>query len=510
MYVNFLFLHLQKQSCSVFPAESYDLHLQTIWAMLQLELANKADLDMVQAAHGALQALISNLCSDFSQPNIGESFLNKVLITMKLLLADSKTKSTLELPLRVFLTTANASEKSCIFVIENVVPLLIVHYHLNLDENLQVSSLEWFACIFESCNSWNLLSQMSHHFTQISTMCINAMNSSNEDLKVSSLNTVAVVADIVLPGDITILCQILDQNIHSSSSESLADSSKKCLLELAKKDPKLYLDYVQEKLNFDQIIDNKSLLAKRLDMLCTLSSINIFNEPILTKVLSIFTEHDSKAHVLITVLLKNFDNKIMYTENKICEMQMKYNLLKCILEWSDQNINQNDAEVLDCISKLIIRIIKTLESNLQSGVMELYVPIYINKLSVNSKYIILIEALLNSTRQDAKLIQTDNVLSQAVDLALNEQESFIQYKSCLLIANIMNKHGKEEAFSDQYGKIKENLSTIMDEGCINESIGSNIISLQSWITKSLLQSGHPESSYWLGKVIHLLLINKIK
>lgn len=473
--------------------------------MLQIELANKADSDMVQAAHDALLALVNNLCSDQSQPNIGESFLNKILITMKLLLADSKTKSTLGLPLRVFLTTANASEKSCMFIIENVVPLLIVHYHLNLDENLQVSSLEWFARVFESCNSWNLLSQTSQHFTQISTMCINAMKSTNDDLKVSSLNTIAAVADVILPGDITILCQILDQNIHSSSSESLADSSKKCLLELTKKDPKLYSDYVKEKLNFDQIIDNKGLLEKRLDVLCTLSSIDIFSEPIVTKMLSIFTEPDSKASILITILLKNFDNKIMYTDNKICEMQVKYNLLKCILEWSDKHINQIEAEVLDCVSKLIIRIIRTLGSNLQSQVMELYVPNYINQISVNSKYIILIEALLNSTRQDAKLIQTDEVLSRAVDLALNEQESFIQYKSCLLIANIMNKHGKKETFSEQYVKIKENLITIMDEGCIDESIGSNANSLEAWITKSLLQSGHPESSYWLGKVIYLLI-----
>lgn len=493
----------------MFPAESYDLHLQTIWAMLQLELADKTDSDMVQAAHNALLALLNNLCSDLSQPNLGKSFLNKILITMKLLLADSKTKSTLELPLRVFLTIANASEKSCIFIIENVVPLLTVHYHLNLDETLQVSSLEWFARVFESCISWNLLSQMSHHFTQIPTMCINALNSSNDHLKVSSLNTIAAVADIILPGEITILCKILDQNIHSSSSETLADSSKKCLLELAKKDPKLYSDYVQDKLNFNQIIDNKSLLGKRLDILCTLSSVNVFSEPVVTKLLSIFTEHDAKAHVLITILLKNFDNKIIYPDNKICEMQMKYNLLKYILEWSDQNMNQNNTEVLDCVSKLIIKIIKTLESNVQSQVLELYVPIYANRLSVNSKYIILIEALLNSTRQDAKLIQTDEVLSCAVDLALHEQEPFIRHKSCLLIANIMNKHGKEEAFSNQYDKIKENLNTILDEGCVDESIGSNVISLQSWITKSLLQCGHPESSYWLGKVIYLSTTNNI-
>lgn len=474
----------------------------SLWQALFKEICQENDLDIKNQALESLSELIIHFSKEKSVNNTCERFLKEILVPVKIHLSESKTKSKYELFAKLLLTVANASDIACITVMQNVNFSLMNQFNLSSDEGIKAVIVDYFMNIFVICKKLSISYENTEYFKYAFEMIETSTKSTCTDLKLSGFKCLSKMAELLSSEESITFLDVLKFNIDREKTQIIANACQMALINLVKLHSTCFKTYIDELCELNLIMDNAFILCRRLNTLCSLMCVNDYTHIVVDKLTKLMFDSDVKITNLILEILSNvIQNKDLFSNDKLHDIQTQYNIINSILQLVDKFFVDIEEEKLKFAFNVVIVFMKSLDCSEQSKLLSDLIPKYLEQISQkNNIAVVSLGALLNSSRQEVEVAYMGNIISGALHFALNQNNRYVQEKACVLIANILNKYTSNLDVVKNYEEVKVILTDRLKETCGNEIEYINSIRLISWLTKSLLLSGHSDALYWLNMV----------
>lgn len=478
------------------------MHLGSLWQALFKEISQENDADLKNQALNSLSELIIHFSKEKSVNSTCERFLKEILVPVKIHLLESKTKSKYELFAKLLLTVANASNIACVTVMQNINFPLMNQFSLLSDDGIRTVIADYFMNIFEICKKHNISYENTDYFKFSFEMIEASTKSKCTDLKLSGFICLSKMAELLSSEESITFLDVLKFNIDREKIQVIANACQMALINLVKLHSESYKSYIDELCELNLIMDNSFILGRRLNTLCSLMCVNDYIHIVVDKLMNLMFDGDVKITTLILEILSNvIQNKNLFDNEKLHDIQTQYNIINSILQLVDRIFDDVKEEKLKFAFNVIVVFMKSQNCAEQSKLLGDLIPKYLEQLSQkNNIAVVSLEALLNSSRRETDVACMGNIISGALYFALNQNNSYIQEKACVLIAIILNKYTTNQDVIMNYEEIKVILVDRLKDNCENETEYSNNVTLISWLTKSLLLGGHSDALYWLNMV----------
>lgn len=426
---------------------------------------------------------------------------------MQTSLAESKTILQFVQISRILLTTANSSKESCVIVTKTMIPALVSYYEIKSSAKLQVASLEFLGDLYDLAKRWDTVSDIDKQVNEIIPLCLTAVSEPTKEHQMAGFKTLmrtidVLKADLVLP-----FVEILIHIIQNSEDDDILIVSVETTNAIARKYPELIMDLVVKgKCNIDNIVDNKNMLQKRLNLLSNLASIEDFTKVIIEEMLKIITVDDRSAYNVVKALNGSISNTSLYTEEKLTQIESDHGLIVSILTWLLKEIKSASQESLVHGYSLISNTICSLPSEKQMAVLQRHSLNIIEKCQNEDVYFPLLECMYRSLHREVHDPSFHDLMNLSLKYAITSENEFIKTRACCLIAHFLNKADFGQTFELLYDSLKSYLSSCSKD---NENMCSSLIQLYGWITKALLLRGSGLFMFWLQKVCFDLIYYQI-
>ncbi|XP_046977758.1 MMS19 nucleotide excision repair protein [Vanessa cardui] len=491
-------LVLLTKSCETFKAESYGPFLKALWSSLQREISHKTDDVLKLAAHESLSALVSKLSTIANTDQSFENFIKGILISMQTALAESTTVAQFVQATKVLLTAANASKESCEIITKAMIPAVLAYYEFKTSPKLQIASIEFLGDLYELAQHWGVLDQIQKQVDEIPQLCLTAASERTKEYQVVGFRTLirakdALKIDLVVP-----FVEILTYNIQHLEDDEILSVSVETVHAIARKYPELIMDFVVKgKCDLENLIQDKTALQKRLNLLSSLASIDDFTKVIIGEMLKVITSSNEEASKVIKALSSSISNSSLYSYDKVAQIESDHGLIDSVLTWLSNEIAASN-ESLEHGYSLVSNTICSLPADKQLNILSNHTSALIEKCSINEANFQMLECLYRSIRPNVYNKHFEEILSLALRLTLSNDKDIVRLKACYLIAHFLNKAENGQKFELMYEGLKNNLSSCNRDDL---KICPRLIFLYGWITKALVMRGSDLFQFWLKKIL---------
>ncbi|CAH2047442.1 unnamed protein product, partial [Iphiclides podalirius] len=461
-------LMLLAESCKTFTPASYRPFLKTLWSSMHREMTNKTDGELKMAAHEALSALVAKLSTTANTDQEFENFVKGVLISSQTALASATTVSQFVQCSRILLTTANASKESCYIVAKSMIPAIGAYYEFKTSPKLQTASLEFLADLYELAVRWNVVA-MLEAVSEIPQLCLLAVSQPAKEYQIAGFRTLvramgSLKSDLVVP-----FVEVLVHNVQHSNDGDLLRVSVETVHAIARNHPEIVMSLVVKgKCDLDNLIEDKSTLNKRLELLSSLASIDDFTKVIIEEMLKIIPINYNSALKVVEALNRSMSDSSLY---------------------SDEKITQIESDHANTVSSLPPLKQKNILSKYSSGLQQ--------KCGTNERIFLIVESLYSSIQQSVD-VGNEDVMRLSLKLSLNAEFAAVRERACMLIAHFLNKAKYGQSFELLYELLKDYLSSCRRD---DMSLCPRLIQLYGWITKALVLRSCDQFLFWLQKIL---------
>ncbi|CAF4850723.1 unnamed protein product [Pieris macdunnoughi] len=491
-------LRLLAESCKKFKPETYIPFLKALWSSLYREISHKTDEELKLAAHEALSALIANMAASYNTDQSFENFVKGIIISMQTSLAESTTVAQFVETSRVLLSTANSSKESCFIVTKTMIPAIISYYEFKTSAKLQVASLEFLGDLYDLAKCWDVVGDIDKQANEIIPLCLTAVSEPTKEHQMAGFKALIRTIDVLKPDLVLPFVEILIHIVQHSDDHDILLVSVETTNAIARKYPELIMDLVVKgKCNIEEMVDNKSILQKRLNLLSNLASIDDFTRVIVEEMLKIITVDDKNAYNVVKALNGSISNTSLYTEEKVTQIESDHGLIDSILTWLLKEIKSGSKESLVHGYTLISNTMCSLPSEKQKAVLERHSSKIMEKCQNEAVYYPLLECLYRSLHQNVYDSSYLHILNLSLKIAINNDNEFIKTRACCLVAHFLNKAEFGQTFELLYESLKSYLSSCSKD----ENICLSLIQLFGWIAKALILRGSDLFMFWLQKIL---------
>ncbi|CAG9787614.1 unnamed protein product [Diatraea saccharalis] len=494
-------LALLKESCKTFSAQTYGPFLKTLWSSMNREISHKTDEELKMLAHESLSALVSKLATTANTDQAFENFVKGVLISMQTAIAESTTVAKFTQAAKVLLTTANASKESCVIITKSMIPAIVAYYEFKPSTKLQIASIDFLGDLYDMAKHWGALDEIQSQAIEIPKLCLIAVSNPSKEYQIAGFKNIIRTKDLLQSDLVLPFIEVLIHNVQHSQDENLLSISVTTVHTIARKYPEMVMDIVVKgKCDLDNLIDDKTALQKRLNLLTNLASIDEFTKVIISEMLKIIRTHDEDAPKVIEALNSSMSDISLYTENKLSEIESDHGLIDSILGWILKELHTGSEESLSHGYKLIATTMSSLPAEKQERILSKYADV-LEKCQKDEAYFNILECLYRSLRQSIYNPNFERIMHLSIDVALKSDDKAIRTKACVVIAHLINKVGHGQKFELLYETLTNCLLNYESE---EETLLQRLILLYGWLTKALIMRGSDKFLCWLQKIIAAL------
>lgn len=479
----------------MFSVDTYSPFLKTLWSSIQREISHKTDDELRMTAYEALSVLTKKLSTSVNTDKSFENFVKGINISMQTAIAEASTVAQFSQASKVLLTVANASKESCIIVVQIMVPAMITFYEFNTSQKIQIACLFFLGDLSDLASHWGVENNVESHLKEIPNLCLSAVSNPQKDYQVAGFKTLMKVvyilkADLILP-----FLDVLIFNVQNAQDEELITVSVQTIHCLARKFPELIMDsVVKGKCDINNLTKDKSVMTKRLNLLCNLASIDDFTKLIIEEMLRIIHGNDSDdVKEVIKSLSACVSNESLYSVDKVCQIETEIGIIDSIVTWMVKEICEMPSMdiVIQGLS-LISNTMSTLSEEKQRNLLAKHTQNILEHMKNQEMYFLILTALYNSLRQSIYEANFHEILKLCLQLCFESENEYVRTRACILVSHFINKVSDSELHSvDVF--IQDTIKKF--DSKINESL-----TLNAYLTKALIIRG---SSLYENKLMYV-------
>lgn len=476
--------------------------MKTLWSSIHRDIAHKTDHELIMTAHETLSALTRKLSTSAGTDQNFENFTKGIIIAMQTEIAEAGTVAQFAQATKVLLTVANASKVSCEIIVKAMVPASITYYGFNTSSKLQIVCLHFLGDLSNLAKHWELQGEVESLLNEIPELCLAAVSNHGKEYQIEGFKTLIRVKDVMKADLVLPFVDVLVHNVQHAQDGDLMTISVQTVHELARKFPELIMDLVVKgKCDLNNLTEDKTVLKKRLELLCNLASIDDFTKIIIEEMLKIISTDKGEANKVVTAMCASISNNELYTKEKVAEIESDHGLVDSVINWLITEMSASTThESLEHGYSLISNTIASLSHEKQEILIERHTDALLSYTRKQEVYFLVLESLYNSLRQSLFKAKFLDIMTLTLKLSMESEQECVRSKSCVLVAHFLNKAEYGERFDSLYAILKERLSSCSRE---EEKICPNVIYLCGWITKGLLLRGSDLFLFWLKKVSNL-------
>lgn len=451
------------------------------------------------AAHQALSALVRKLSTTANTDQEFENFVKGVLISNQTALAAASTVSQFVQSTRVLLTTANASKESCYIVTKSMIPAIGAYYEFKTSPKLQTASLEFVGDLYEVATHWQVKSEMEAQIGEIPQLCLLAVSQPSKEYQIAGFRTLVRTIDSLKSDLVVPFVEVLIYNVQHSNDGDLLKTSVEAVHAIARHHPEIVMSLVVKgKCDLDNLIQDRSTLTKRLDLLSSLASIDDFTRVIIEEMLKIIPVNYDSALKVVEALNRSMSDASLYSQEKITQIESDHGLIDSVVGWLSE-VQSEDCDTLDHGYSLIANTMSSLPPSKQKIVLSKYSCGLLQKCQTNEPLFSIVESLYSSIHQSVDDSSIEDAMRLSLKLSLDGEFVAVRVKACALIAHFLNKaeYGRFELL---YEMLKDYLSSCRRD---DMALCPRLIQLYGWITKALVLRSCDQFLFWLQKVSDL-------
>lgn len=485
-------------SCKTFKAPTYTPFLRALWSSLNREMSNKTDDELKIAAHGALAALIGKMATTANTDQAFENFVKGILISGQTSITESTTVAQFVKATKVLLTTANASDQSCLTITEAMIPAAVAYYQLKSAPKLQIASLDFIGDLYECAKNRDLLNEIRAQVSNVPQVCLEAVSCSSKEFQMAGFRTLIRVQDCLGEDLVLPFIEVLIYNVQHAVDPDLLSMSVETIHMIARKYPELIMSIVVKgKCSLDNLTQDKVAIQKRLNLLTNLASIDDFTKVIIEEMLKIILENDVEAFHVVEALSTSISKTSLFSNEKLTQIESDHGLIEPVLTWLYREISASNPDGLAHGFNLISNTIGSLPPEKQQNILAKHTPEALEKCAKDDIYFSVIECLYISLHSSVYNPRFEEIMAVALKVALSSNHEVVRTKGCVLIAHLLNKAEHGQKFELLYELLKDRLSACDRE---DTKLCLTLIWLYGWITKALLMRGSDKFLFWLQKV----------
>ena len=461
-------------------------------------MSNKTDDELILVAHEALSALVAKMATTADTDQAFENFVKGIIISAQTSIAEATTVAQFVKATRVILTTANASNQSCLMVTNTMVPATIAYYELKSKPKLQIASLDFIGDLYECAKSRGLLNDVMAQMSNVPQVCLEAVNITSKEYQMAGLKTLIRVEDCMTEELVVPFVEVLIYNVQHAQDNDLLSTSVETIHMIARKFPELIMDLVvKRKCRLSDTSQDKTAFQKRLKLLTKLASIDDFTQVLIEDMLKMISDNDQGAPHVVEALSTSISTASVFSSEKLTQIESDHGLIDPVLSWLYREISTSSRYSLDHGFTLITNTIASLPSEKQLNILQKHTPKAIKKSAEDDLYFSVLECLYTPLRLSVYNSRFEEILSVALKVALGSDSETSRFKGCVLIAHLLNKAEPGQKFELLYELLKNQLSACNRQ---DEKLCPRLIQLYGWITKALVMRGSDMFLFWLEKV----------
>ncbi|XP_068633868.1 MMS19 nucleotide excision repair protein [Battus philenor] len=497
-------LKLLGESCKTFKPNSYSPFLKTLWSSIYREITHKTDNELKMAAHEALSALVKILATTADTDQEFENFVKGVIISIQTALASSTTVSQFVQASKILLTTANASKESCYVVAKCMIPAIVAYYEFKTSPKLQIASLDFLGDVYDLAKHWNLLRELEEQINEIPQLSLLAVSQPLKEYQIAGFRTLIKVSDVLKSDLVLPFVEVLMYNIQHSQDSELLKMSVETIHAIARYNPEMIMNLVVKgKCDIDNLVEDKTTLQKRLNLLCNLASIDDFTKIIIEEILKLMSSSDDTVKI-VEALNESMSNTSLYTNEKITNIESDHGLIESVLTWLLNEIKNGSEETYNHGFKLISNTICNLPHQKQQLILSKYTSTLLDMCQTDEIIFLVIESLYSSIHKNVYDVKIEEIMRLSLKLSLNSDNTTVRLKACVLVAHFLNKAECGQRFELLYEILKDYLSSCSKDDL---TICPRLIHLYGWITKALVLRSNDQFVFWLQKIL-VCIINE--
>lgn len=424
-----------------------------------------------------------------------EIILNKIFTNAigTLLNRDSNLfRPTLELVIKC----AEASDNSCIYVMNKVVPITLTE----LTSNEEISDSEKcdiledfhkFVCIMVDMNKLGEYKNDNYMISIQKELIKILITYDSNDLSKITWKILTRITPILSDENRQIIYSKLNSNLTKSSTEEA-----ECLLELAKVYPHEIHKLVLEE-HFSKKYDNEEFAKNIFTTLSPLLIVPELRDHIIEVLcINLFNNHLSFIQLVVLDILREILNsskspeiaKILYGEWRI--------VVKLIDLIKNLNI-ETDQEVMYRASLVMSLVIRLLPNDQQMELVEKYLPRMKLESSISDLYIT--SGILGFLDAAVPLENHfEQLVHELTNLSLTTHDENARKIANQLLCSLFNR----APVDDKHKKILSKIYDILKDEIKKQN--HHAVVLLGWISKGLLARGHPDAAEILETISELL------
>lgn len=460
-------------------------------------MSNKTDDEIKLVAHQALSALVAKMATTANTDNAFENFVKGIIISSQTTIAEATTVAQLVNATKVLLTTANASDHSCLIVTKTMVPATVAYYELKSAPKLQIASLDLIGDLYESAKSRGLLNDVTAQVSNVPQVCLEAVNKSSKEFQIAGFKTLIRVQDCMTEDLVVPFVEVLIYNVQHAQYNDLLSISIETIHMIARKFPELIMTLVVKGKCSGVMSQDKVAFQKRFNLLTKLASIDDFTKVIIEDMLKMVSDNDQGASHVVEALSTSISVDNVFSSEKVTQIESDHGLIDPVLAWLYKEISSSSPDSLAHGFSLISNTIGSLPPEKQQNVLQRHTPKALEKCAENDIHFAVLECLYTPLRPSVYDSKFEEIMTVALKVALGSDSEASRTKGCVLIAHLLNKAEPGQKFELLYELLKNRLSACNRQ---DEKLCTRLIRLYGWITKALVMRGSDMFLFWLEKV----------
>lgn len=485
--------HLQIKAATSFESDSVLEKFDDVWEALKKELLpGPGDKEVHDTALFVITAIVRKFHDD--QPN-SDIVLNKIFTTTigTLLNRDSKLY---EPTMKVVLQCAEATDSSCVYVMNKVLPISLTDLTSNDDITIYEKSqvLEDLRNFLAIASEKNLLNGYSGEnyvlHIQKELMKVLMTPNSSELLKTTWL-VLKSMSCIVTDENRQILYKKLNVELTRLLSEQV-----ECLLALAKDYPNEVYELVLAshiKRSFDDPVEAKNIFTALAELL----EVPELKDHIIELLcLNVFNNSSSAIQLVVLEVLNSILSKAK-TPDIAKFLNDEWRIVVKLIDLI-KNKSPNDPEdVMYQAALLMNLVVKTLPNDQQMALVEKYLPLMNLSHSIPDLYAT--SGLLGFLDAAVPLeTHFEQLTKELVTLSLNSNDERSRKLANQLLCSLFNR----APIDDKHRKLLSKLYDFLKDEIKKHN--HHAVEILGWISKGLLARGHPDAADILETIAELL------
>lgn len=487
-------LALLSKCAQKYDPQTIESKFSDIWTTLKMELIPGTNLDILPMTLHTLKQLIESLSSNENSISqimsiIFQTILNPLTNIDTRFFASSTN---------VAFTCARASAVSATIITNKLLPIFLSQFPTenHFDEKFIIQRqtlLELICELIEICLDKNCLTTIESSHLEAMESEIFFCLTKHENSIDFTLNLSAKICTTISPANRQLIYEIIVQRLLKGNGKNYENIIKL----YARGYPNEVLNEIILKLierNFNTITSCE-IIDNILAAICSCASVTIFSNVVLTFLLSKFfsniimdNNNSSVQRLALIHLLKLI--KYEFNSLMIKELHTKYEIIKKSFDLIHSSANDSQLEVVQKITEILQTIIKELDLQEQTCIVDSYLPRINVQTNINDIY--LLAGIIGHVSGLCIIPNFNIIISQLIELSINSND-VIKVQICNeLLCSLFNKCSSDnEIINEWIDKLN---------GIIDTDENPSALATLSWITKGIFVRGHTKATSIIHKV----------